>query len=59
VTNPTVAPIEIDRVGGIEALHEFPQVGSRGHQKEVEMILHHDVTMQLHSIKLEVVGEDS
>ncbi len=58
VPTPPVAPVEINRVGGIEALHEFPQVGFWGHQKEVKMSLHQDIRMQLDSIKLEVGGKD-
>ena len=54
VTTPTVPAVEINRVGGIEALHEFPQVGFWGHQKDVEMGLHQDLSMQLNPIKLEV-----
>jgi hypothetical protein len=58
VTTPTVAAVEIHRVGGIEALHEFPQVGFWGHHKKVEMSLHQDIRMQLHPIKPEVGGKD-
>jgi hypothetical protein len=54
VTTPPVAAVEINRVGGIEALHEFPQVGFWGHQKEMEMSLHEDIRMQLNPMKLEV-----
>ena len=53
VTTPTVAAVEINRIGGIEALHEFPQIPFWGHQKEMEMGLHEDIRMQLSPIKLE------
>ena len=58
MADPTVAPVEINRVGGIQTLHEFLQIGFRGHQEEVKMIFHQHVTMQLNSIKLDIVGED-
>ena len=54
VPTPPVAPVEINRVGDIEALPEFPQVGFWGHQKEVKMSLHQNIRMQLNPIKLEV-----
>jgi len=53
VTTPPVPAVELNRVGG-KALHEFPQVAFWGHQKEVEMSLHQDLSMQLNPIKLEV-----
>ena len=55
VTYSMVAVIEINRLGGIEPLHKFSEIGSRGHQKEVKMIPHQDITMQIYPIKLEVV----
>ena len=36
VATPSVAAVEINRVGGIETLHEFFEVGFAGHQKEVK-----------------------
>jgi hypothetical protein len=37
VATPSVATVEKNRLGGIETLHEFPEVGFAGHQKEVKM----------------------
>ncbi len=38
VTISTVTAVEINRIGGIEALHEFRQIGFRGHQQEVKVL---------------------
>jgi hypothetical protein len=35
---PSMAAVEINRVGGIETLHEFSEVRFRGHQKEMKML---------------------
>ena len=58
MTTPTMTAIKIDCIGGIEALHEFIQVGLWGLEKEMEMIAHNYKTMQVDSEKFEVGGED-
>ncbi|KPK88927.1 MAG: hypothetical protein AMJ94_13555 [Deltaproteobacteria bacterium SM23_61] len=37
-----------------ESSASLQQIGFLGHQKEVEMILHEDIRMQLNPIKLEI-----
>jgi len=54
VATPSVAAVEVNRVGGIETLHEISEVSFGGHQEEVKMILHQDIRMQFNLIKLEV-----
>jgi hypothetical protein len=58
MTTPTMTAIEIDRVGGIEALHEFIQVGLWGLEKEMKMVVHNYKGMQVDSEKSKVGGED-
>ena len=58
MTTPTMTAIEINRIGGIEALHEFIQVGLWGLEKEMKMIVHNYKGMQVDSEKFEIGGED-
>ena len=50
VTTPAVPAVEINRVGGIEVLHEFPQVGFWGHQKKVESASGHKNAAQSYKV---------
>jgi len=54
MTTPTMTAIEINRVGGIEALHQFIQVGLWGLEKEMKMVVHNHKGMQVDSEKFKV-----
>lgn len=46
-----MAAVKVDRVGGIEPLHEFLEVGLSGHQHHVKMIVHENIAVHLNTIE--------
>lgn len=54
---PPVSTIEIDRVGGVEPLHERLEVRLRSHQKEMKMVGHKDVGVHLDSVGFDTAGD--
>ena len=53
---PPVSTVEIDRVSGVEPLHEGLEVRLRSHDKEMEMVGHQDVGVHLDSVGFDTAG---
>ena len=54
---PPMSTIEIDRVGGVEPLHEGLEVRLRGHEKKMKMVGHQDVGVHLDSVRFDTAGD--
>jgi len=53
---PPVSTIEIDRVGGVEPLHEGLEVRLRSHEKEMKMVGHQNIRVHLNSVGFDAAG---
>ncbi len=58
MTCSAVMAIEIDCIGGIEAMHEKMQITRRSHKEKVKVILHQNICVHLHSIFISIGGEE-
>ena len=54
----SVLPVEIHRVGGVESLHEFAEIGLTGRKYKVKMLIHEDVGVDLDVVEMDGGFED-
>jgi len=51
--------VEIDRVGGLEPMHELSEIGSRRLDDQVEMVGHQAEQVQTHLVSFHALAEDA
>ena len=49
----SVPAVEIHRLGGVESLHEFAEIGLTGRKHKVKMVIHEDVGVELDVVEMD------
>ena len=52
VSASSVTPVDIDRIGGVQSLHESTEIRISAHQRKMQVVIHKDEHVDLHIVEI-------